>query len=532
MSRVRQMLPLELLEQPRGIAASVGSLGGLVSALDRQLPRAPELDVNEARLALQRAHVLLRTVRLDFTSDSITAASAAHALANPAVQDMERWLYEGLPGYPPSSRVVLELTRERAREAHDAVHELEHRTDAMALALLGAESERLNRVRYSLMALRLAFSLLAAGAVVLYMRQRSATERVAITEPRLTDSLESVGQTVALFDGNDRLLMCNRGYRDRFQIQPSRDTGVAVLADVMRGALESSRVLSIDDVTDDLTQVYDRSRMRSRTRFELQWNDGRFFQVSEQKTLESGTICFLTDLKIAQRRLEYLASHDALTGLPSRRRFHTDLSQVISRAGESGQQAAVIFVDIDRLKWVNDTYGHGAGDRYLKEFGLCLGSALRAGDGVARLGGDEFVLALGNLRDDVEACSLAQRVLEMLSEPVQVDADTQIRTTVSMGVALYRADGADISTLMKNADDACYYAKRNGRANYQLFNDRISAALSWWSISLRSHYRRVRSSAWKRWFAGSIQNWAVLIRLSSCPSRRIRDLGVSCWETS
>lgn len=193
---------------------------------------------------------------------------------------MERWLDEGLPGYSPSSRIVLELTRARAREAHDAVHELEYQTDAMALELLSAESERLNRVRYSLMALILAFSLLAAGAVMLYLRHRSATERVAITEARLTDSLESVGQAVALFDGNDQLLLCHRRYRDLLQIQLSRDIGVVVLADVMRGALESSRVLSINDESDGLPQVYDRSRMRTETSFELQWNDGRFFQVS------------------------------------------------------------------------------------------------------------------------------------------------------------------------------------------------------------------------------------------------------------
>ena len=254
--------------------------------------------MSEGSLEQLRATLkLLGGVRQDYTFDSLTGASALHALVNPAVQDIERWLLMGVPGYGPDTQVVLNLAYQRAVETHDEVRELDIRTEALALSLLTAEVERLSRLRWSLVALILAFALLALGVVVLYMRQRNAKERFAVAQGRLTDSLESVEQAVALFDAQGALVMSNQRYRELFALDESAlGARRPTLTEVVMRALEAGQVVSVDDSNEALTEEYLERRERPGQSFEMQWHDGRHFQVCEQRTHEDGTIVFLTDI--------------------------------------------------------------------------------------------------------------------------------------------------------------------------------------------------------------------------------------------
>ena len=131
------------------------------------------------------------------------------------------------------------------------------------------------------------------------------------------------------------------------------------------------------------------------------------------------------------------------------------------------------FVDIDRLKWVNDTYGHVAGDHYLKVFAARLRGCLRDHDLVARLGGDEFAVVLDDVEGWEQVAASAERALDTLARPLQLGG-VMLQTTVSMGIALYPDHGDDAPTLVKNADDACYHAKSSGRANFQFYTARMN----------------------------------------------------------
>ena len=474
MGQVRQLLPREVLEQQRDISTISHSLGALVHALDHA--RAGSDSLAEARAALAQTLALLGSVRQEYTFDSLDGASAAHAIANPAVQDIDRWLEEGVSGFAASSRVVLDLALLRARETRDEVLALEARSDARALSLLVAEAERLDRLRLSLIALVLAFAVLAVGVVALYVRQRNAREHLVTTHRRLTDSLESVDQAVALFDGDERLVISNNRYRELYAL-PSPGTAPApALLDVVEAAVASGRIASVDERTEDLVQTFRDRHAQPGRAFEMQWQDGRHFQVREHRTQEGGTVCFLTDitdLKAAQRRLEHLATHDALTGLPGRRQYESGLEAALQRADRHGLQVAVVFVDVDRLKWINDTYGHLAGDRFLREFGVRLRRSLRSHDLVARLGGDEFAVVLTDLEDWQQVASSVERTLEILSQPVRFGS-VQFQTTVSMGIAMFPADGEDAQSLTKKADDACYHVKAGGRATYQFYTEQIN----------------------------------------------------------
>ena len=171
----------------------------------------------------------------------------------------------------------------------------------------------------------------------------------------------------------------------------------------------------------------------------------------------------------ADERIEYLASHDSLTGLPNREMFNELLRYAISAAQRYQRRFAVLFIDLDRFKVINDSLGHDAGDVLLVEVASRLRGALRSSDVVARLGGDEFVVILEEAaeRDDVERIAL--NLLSVLSEPLQLIGH-ECHTTASIGIAMYPSDGSDAQTLTKNADMAMYLTKEDGKNGVRFFN--------------------------------------------------------------
>ncbi len=181
----------------------------------------------------------------------------------------------------------------------------------------------------------------------------------------------------------------------------------------------------------------------------------------------------ITDHKRYEERIEYLASHDELTGLPNRALIRDRISQAIAQARRAGAQLAVMFLDLDRFKVINDGYGHPMGDALLKETACRLSKLMREGDTVARLGGDEFLILLPNLRRSADAYVVAQKILDSFERPLRLEAQ-EAHVNTSIGVALYPQDGHDVDTLITNADLAMYRSKDLGGGVYQFFNAEMS----------------------------------------------------------
>jgi diguanylate cyclase (GGDEF)-like protein len=172
--------------------------------------------------------------------------------------------------------------------------------------------------------------------------------------------------------------------------------------------------------------------------------------------------------KNAQERLERLAQFDSLTGLPNRHLFHDRLTKTMAHARRGGSPMAVLFIDLDRFKLVNDTQGHSAGDKLLQEAAVRLLQCVRAGDTVGRFGGDEFGAIVTDLAKPGDAGVVAQKVLDALAQPFKLDAhDTYV--SASIGITLFPADGDNPEALVMNADTAMYRAKEQGRNTYQYF---------------------------------------------------------------
>jgi diguanylate cyclase (GGDEF)-like protein/PAS domain S-box-containing protein len=177
----------------------------------------------------------------------------------------------------------------------------------------------------------------------------------------------------------------------------------------------------------------------------------------------------LTDRKQAEARINHLATRDALTDLPNRVLLHDRLQQALASARRQGCTVAVVFIDLDRFKNINDSLGHEVGDRLLCEVAKRLSACLRETDTLARLGGDEFVAVVDGLKSAAEAGGVGDKILRALAAPFTVGEHTLV-SSASLGVSLFPADGEDSATLMRNADTAMYHAKASGRNRLQFFS--------------------------------------------------------------
>ncbi|MEQ8265325.1 EAL domain-containing protein [Pseudohaliea sp.] len=199
-------------------------------------------------------------------------------------------------------------------------------------------------------------------------------------------------------------------------------------------------------------------------------------------------------LKRQEDRLCYLAYYDPLTNLPNRRSFNEQLTRILKRAQRMKHSAALLFIDLDNFKRINDSIGHGRGDRLLVEIAKRLANELREDDAInyfsdsnagdvdpgdrnteiARLGGDEFTVVLSDVRDMRDVESVAQRVIQTLSEPISLHSHNPV-VTPSIGIAMYPQDGLDADSLVRNADTAMYAAKADGRACFRFYNEEMNA---------------------------------------------------------
>ena len=177
----------------------------------------------------------------------------------------------------------------------------------------------------------------------------------------------------------------------------------------------------------------------------------------------------VTEKKASEERIWRQANFDTLTGLPNRRMFHERLRQEMKKSDRAKLPMAILFVDLDRFKEVNDTMGHDKGDLLLKQVAERLTASMRGTDVVARLGGDEFIALLGELRNPADVTRTAREILKQMSTPFDLDGDGVhiAEISSSIGITLYPQDGKDVETLIKNADQAMYGAKESGRNRFQ-----------------------------------------------------------------
>ena len=208
-------------------------------------------------------------------------------------------------------------------------------------------------------------------------------------------------------------------------------------------------------------------------------SDGTSFpqEISLTALDAGGMVCVVRDVTertYAEEQIKHLAYHDALTNLPNRLLFKDRVTVALSHAQREGSHLAILFLDLDRFKVINDSLGHNIGDQLLQAVAARVQSCVRDSDTVARLGGDEFTVLLPRLKRSEDAAPVAAKILEAIRHPFHIEG-REFFTTTSVGISLFPEDAIDAETLIKNADTAMYQAKEVGRDNYQLFNAHVNA---------------------------------------------------------
>ena len=298
--------------------------------------------------------------------------------------------------------------------------------------------------------------------------RKSAAMKQALNERRLKAINDNVPALVAHLDREQCYLTANEELRRIFGIDPATMLGRTLRA--VRG--EAVYAQMAPHVNATLAGETRRFELTDTIRGVLHHFQHSFVPDIDQAGAVQGfySVSFdITAAKETQRQLEELARVDTLTGLPNRRQFDERLEQALQRSHRSAQHVAVMYLDIDHFKAINDSLGHSGGDTVLKEFGLRLKASVRETDLAARLAGDEFVVLLEGLTIEHDACSVAQKIVDAMRVDFAV-ADTSLRVTTSLGVGFSSDASATAADLMACADRALYEAKRAGRDGFRLSN--------------------------------------------------------------
>ena len=218
---------------------------------------------------------------------------------------------------------------------------------------------------------------------------------------------------------------------------------------------------------------------------EVRRPDDTVMQVTQNVSAHIGQFIARTQ---AERNLQFVASHDALTGLFNRSMFSQRLQQALAQAHRHERRLAVLFIDLDGFKLINDKLGHDAGDVLLADLAIRLRECMREGDTLGRMGGDEFVVLIEGYNEDAQLLDVARKVVDTVAQPFNLRGGSH-RVTASIGIAAYPQDGDDASELLKNADIAMYGAKEQGKNNFQFYSPEMNTHLVE-RVSLESALRR------------------------------------------
>ncbi len=294
---------------------------------------------------------------------------------------------------------------------------------------------------------------------------RRAEARLRESEARFQAFMNNSPATAFVKDEDGRLLYVNPTFEAAFDF---RDRDWRGKTDLELWDEETARQLRHNDIavlrSGQPLPVEETVRQKDG---EHQWITFKFpFRDARGRLFLGGMGIDITERKKTEEQIRYLAFHDTLTGLPNRTLLMDRLTGVLAQAGREGREVAVIFVDLDGFKDINDTL---AGDRLLQTVAERLSSVLRVGDTVSRLGGDEFLILLPSLKSAEDAGTVAHKVLAAIARPYVLDGQ-DLHVGASIGIAVYPRDDGDAETLIKHADAALYHAKGRGRSQYQFFD--------------------------------------------------------------
>ena len=311
-------------------------------------------------------------------------------------------------------------------------------------------------------------------ALILQIQSRQKLETQKL---QLDAALTNMSQGLLMFDSSERIVVCNSRYIEMYRLSSQVVKPGCSLRELLNHRVATGSFLSEDPdrYLSELRAMLAQGKTVSRT---TELTDGRVIAVSNRPMEDGGWVAThedVTEAKQTEQRILHMAHHDTLTGLPNRTAFNEYFAATLERSATSGEQFAILSVDLDRFKEANDVYGHSVGDALLRQVARRLQEAAR-GTFLARVGGDEFAVVVSAGPQPAAAATLAERLLAAFADEFEIE-DQRIQISLTIGGAVYPTDGADAKTLMVNVDAALYRAKSEIRGVVVFFEPEMSARL-------------------------------------------------------
>jgi diguanylate cyclase (GGDEF)-like protein len=362
----------------------------------------------------------------------------------------------------PCGALDLDLLGQLVSGAYDQAHHDRQRTDR-SIALMIEELDRLNRGLEQLVEER---------TVALRARE----EELRAQNFRFDAALNNMSQALLMFDSSARLVISNHRYYEMYGLSPEAVNPGCPLRDLLESRRESGTFSDdADSYVENLTSVITQGKTWSQL---MELPDGRTIAILNHPIAGGGWVAThedITERRRAEKQIAHMARHDALTDLPNRLLLRDRLAHALAELPRD-KRLAVLYLDLDHFKNVNDTLGHQIGDELLKTVADRLQNCVREADTVARVGGDEFAIIHPGIDQPHDAALLARRICEAIREPCDLHGHAVIVDT-SIGIALAPGDGGDPTELLKNADMALYRAKADGRGTYRFFEPAMDAGM-------------------------------------------------------
>ncbi|MGY4161103.1 diguanylate cyclase (GGDEF)-like protein [Bradyrhizobium sp. USDA 4461] len=319
-----------------------------------------------------------------------------------------------------------------------------------------------------------AFAIMAVIVFLLLKRHEISDARLATERRNLMTAVDNIPQGLVLYDASARIIICNRPYIEMFGLSPDVAKPGCTMQRLIAHRQETG---SFDGDVDAFCDAIIRNvKLGKATRQLTEAPGGRAIEIVNKPLPEGGWVATIEDITERTRnenKIAYMAHYDALTDLPNRVLFRQRLDQALKAIGPN-EQLAVMYIDIDEFKSVNDALGHQIGDELLRAVADRLRSCLGDTDVAARLGGDEFAVIQTAVRDQTQTMQLLAAIYQAIRQPVDCSGHL-ITTDASIGIAVAPADGLELDQLLRNADLALYGAKSDGRRTYRFFEAGMDA---------------------------------------------------------
>ncbi|MEE8484921.1 MAG: diguanylate cyclase, partial [Nitrospinota bacterium] len=302
------------------------------------------------------------------------------------------------------------------------------------------------------------------------VERKRAQEKLGRSLSLLQATLESTTDGILVVDMEGKTVSFNRVFLKMWQIP---DSIASTKDDSKLVEFVLDQLKNPDEFLKKIKELYEKPESTSFDHIEFR--NGKTFEryslpqmIGDKVVGRVWSFRDITERKRQEDRISFMAFHDPLTGLPNRRTFTDRLTRELIHAKRNKSKGAVMFMDLDCFKEVNDTMGHDVGDVLLQHVAMRIQRCLREEDTVSRIGGDEFVVVLSKIKDEEDSLLVAKKIIETVKETIKIE-NREVNTTVSIGISIFPTDGEEPEILIKRADDAMYIVKREGRNNVRLY---------------------------------------------------------------